>query len=63
MCHVQHDICICHSLSGLCIGESDNAIASCVVVFLQQKFLQLLFIPRHVNPENVMQIDQRLLEL
>ena len=39
-----------------------NAITFLVLVFLQQKFPQMFFITRHVNPGHFIQIDQKLLE-
>jgi len=31
--------------------------------FFQQKFPQMFFVPRHIDPENFIQIDQKLFEL
>jgi len=39
-----------------------DAITFRVLVCLQRNFPQMSFIPRHINPENFIQIDQKLLE-
>jgi len=40
-----------------------NVINFCILVCLQRNFPQMFFIPRHINPENFIQTDQKLFEL
>jgi len=57
---------MCHSIEYASCGlmyVNVNAITFCMLVFWQQSFPQVVFITRHINPENFIQIDQKLFEL
>jgi len=56
-------IYICHSLWDLSIRKNDNMLSFFILVFLQWKFSQVFFMPRYIDPENFMQIDQKLFQL
>jgi len=59
MHRLRNDICMSFTLQlpDLSVSENDNMLTLFIRLLLQQKVVQMFFMPKHINLENFMQID------